>query len=241
MTRYFATLSGEHVILSSGDQHHLLHVLRAKVGTQIEVVHKAGLYLCEVVSTKPLLIEVRNYQRTNEARYRLTLIYGLPKGEKIDLVIQKATELGVTHIILVKTNRSIVKWADNDVARKLARYEVIIKEAAEQSRRHFLPELSFSSSLDEVWGFDFDKKLIASEYEVGQPPLKTNLQEAVNIAILVGPEGGFDKSEIEHAIINGYEPISLGPNILRSETAAIAVLAMIGYIKEHATTGTIKN
>jgi len=235
MTRYFALVSGEHVLLSSSDEHHLLHVLRARIGTKIEVVHQAGLYLCEVVAVKPLLIEIREHQATAESHFKLTLIYGLPKGEKIDFVIQKATELGVHHIVLVRTARSIVKWAESDVARKLSRYETIIKEAAQQSRRHLLPELSFASSINEIWEFEFDKKLIASEYEVGKPPFDVRLTTCKNIAILVGPEGGFDKSEIESAIANGYEPISLGRNILRSETAAIAALAMIGYIKEHAT------
>jgi 16S rRNA (uracil1498-N3)-methyltransferase len=234
MTRYFARVSGEHALLSSSDEHHLLHVLRARVGTKIEVVHQAGLYLCEVVAIKPLLIEIREHHETSEAQFKLTLIYGLPKGEKIDFVIQKATELGVHHIVLVRTARSIVKWADADVARKLARYETIIKASAEQSRRHVLPELSFAASLSEIWQFEFDKKLIASEYEVGKPPVDVFLNTFKNIAILVGPEGGFDKNEIESAIANGYQPISLGRNILRSETAAIAALAMIGYIKEHA-------
>ncbi|HOJ45315.1 MAG TPA: RsmE family RNA methyltransferase [Bacilli bacterium] len=234
MTRYFARVSGEHALLSSSDEHHLLHVLRARVGTKIEVVHQAGLYLCEVVAIKPLLIEIREHHETSEAQFKLTLIYGLPKGEKIDFVIQKATELGVHHIVLVRTARSIVKWADADVARKLARYETIIKASAEQSRRHVLPELSFASSLSEIWQFEFDKKLIASEYEVGKQPVDVCLNAFKNIAILVGPEGGFDKTEIESAIANGYQPISLGRNILRSETAAIAALAMIGYIKEHA-------
>ena len=236
MTRYFARISGEHALLSTSDEHHLLHVLRARVGTKIEVVHQAGLYLCEVVALKPLLIEIRNHQATGESQFKLTLIYGLPKGEKIDFVIQKATELGVHHIVLVPTARSIVKWAESDVARKMTRYETIVKEAAQQSRRHVLPELSFASSINEVWQFEFDKKLIASEYEVGKLPFNVSLSASKNIAILVGPEGGFDKSEIESAIASGYEPISLGRHILRSETAAIAALAMIGYIKEHATT-----
>ncbi len=235
MTRYFARVSSGNVFLSSSDEHHLLVVLRARKGTEIEVVDHGSLYLAEITMLKPLIIAVKRQLETATRDYRLTLIYSLPKGEKLDFVVQKATELGVDHIILTITKRSIVKWQDADISRKLARYEAIIKEAAEQSRRTRMPELSFAPSLSEVFTFDFGLKLIASELEAGKPPLNVPISQNQDLAILVGPEGGFEPTELDTAIKAGYLPVSLGRHILRSETAAIAAMALIGYIKEHAT------
>jgi 16S rRNA (uracil1498-N3)-methyltransferase len=235
MTRFFASINQGRVFLTPVDEHHLKVVLRARPGTVIEVVQEGQLYRATIKKVDPLDIQVLEPLPGFVPRVLLTLIYSLPKGDKLDLVVQKATELGVTSIILVKTERSIARWAPADRNRKLDRLQAIAREASSQSRRLDVPTIEYIDGLGAVLDRPFEVKLIASEYLAGTPPFDLSLQGKNDIAMMVGPEGGFDPREIEAATQAGYRPVSLGRTILRSETAAIAAIAILSYILNHAT------
>ena len=130
MQRYFANKVNKNIILGDGDVHHLLHVMRAKKGDEIEAVADNKLYACIIDSLTPLVIKV-NYEipTDSELNEEVTLFFALAKGEKIDFVVQKATELGANKIVLLKTERCVVKFDDKTLKHKLERFEKIAKEA----------------------------------------------------------------------------------------------------------------
>lgn len=235
MSRFFATIVGDSVILSPGDIHHLVNVMRASVGDTIEIVDQGALFFATITSIDPLDIRVIESKQQGYKRLGITLIYALPKGDKLDLVVQKATELGVDRIVLFQSIRSVVRWNSNDVARKIARLEKIAKQASEQSRRLSIPPISYYDKIDNALEINDGIKLIASESHAGKPPLNVKFAPYEEVTIIIGPEGGFENCEIDKAKRNGYIEVSLGPTILRTETAAIAALAMLVYMKHHAT------
>ena len=134
MQRYFATITDSSIVLSKDDSFHLLKVMRAKLGEEIIAISNKELYLGEVISLNPLVIKNKGIykEESRELDKEVTLFFALAKGDKIDFVIQKATELGVSKIVLIKTERSIVKISQDDFNRKLVRYQMIAKEASEQ-------------------------------------------------------------------------------------------------------------
>ncbi len=235
MTRFFASIQQGRVFLTPVDAHHLKVVLRARAGTEIEVVQEGQLYRAAIKRVDPLDIQVLEPLPSFLPRHLLTLIYALPKGDKLDLVVQKATELGVTAILITATKRSVARWASADRPRKLARLRAIAKEASSQSRRLEVPTIEYLDKIEDILDRPFEVKLIASEYLAGTPPFGLSLQGKTDVAVMVGPEGGFDPQEIEWATQAGYHPISLGRNILRSETAAISAVAVLRYLLEHAS------
>ena len=143
MQRYFASVDNQGVVtLSKDDEHHVLHVMRMKKGDEIEVVDNQKLFLCLIESINPLSIsvihEIANDVEINED---VTLLFALSKGDKNDLVIQKATELGVKKVALINTERTVVKYEQKDIAKKIERFQKIMKEASEQSHRVIVPTL----------------------------------------------------------------------------------------------------
>ena len=142
MQRYFANIIENKVILDDGDVHHLLHVMRMKVGSTIEVVNNNKLYEAYVTSIEPLEIKVINEVKSDvELKQDVTLFFALAKGDKIDFVVQKATELGATKVILINTKRCVTTFENKDVSKKIERYSKIAKEASEQCHRNIIPEI----------------------------------------------------------------------------------------------------
>ncbi len=236
MQRYFANKVNENIILGDGDVHHLLHVMRAKKGDEIEAVADNKLYACLVESINPLTIKV-NYEipTDSELNEEITLFFALAKGEKIDFVVQKATELGVSKVVLLKTERCVVKFDDKNLSHKLERFEKIAKEASEQSHRLRIPEIlgvvDIKSIPNELLS---DINLVAYEKEAGKTAsLITNIKSGKSTSIMIGPEGGFSENEIK-LLIEKYNfiPVSLGKRILRTETAAVYALSVIGALLE---------
>ena len=236
MQRYFANKVNESIILGDGDVHHLLHVMRAKKGDEIEAVADNKLYACIIDSLSPLVIKV-NYEipTDSELNEDVTLFFALAKGEKIDFVVQKATELGVSKVVLLKTERCVVKFDDKNLSHKLERFEKIAKEASEQSHRLRIPEIlgvvDIKSIPNELLS---DINLVAYEKEAGKTAsLITNIKSSKSTSIMIGPEGGFSENEIK-LLIEKYNfiPVSLGKRILRTETAAVYALSVIGALLE---------
>ena len=231
MPRYFAPIINQQVILNDDDIHHLLHVMRLKVGNQIEVVDQGKVFLCQIDSLSPLLISaVKPINEEREFSYSVTLLFPLTKSDKIEFVLQKATELGATRIVLIRTNRCVVKFDDDDFRRKKVRYEKIIEEAAEQSCRLVLPSIEGVYDINHL-----PENVLSSVNYVAYEKLSdvdkpfSILKEKSSISFLVGPEGGFTEEEISNLKNQGFVSISLGKRILRCETAAIYGLSVIGY------------
>ena len=237
MQRYFAEIINNKVILNDDDIHHVLHVMRMRKGDELEVVADQHLYSAIIESINPLEISI-NYEipSDSEINQDVTLFYTLAKGDKIDLVVQKATELGVKRIVLLSSERCVVKWEEKETDKKLERYRKIAKEASEQSHRLIIPEIVGVFSLKNIPdNLLCDLNLFAYEKQAGKTiDLHKELNNAKgSVSVLVGPEGGFSEKEAE-MVVNKYNfvPISLGKRILRSETGAIYALSVIGFYLE---------
>ena len=235
MQRYFSNIEHNVVILSSNDEHHILHVMRMKKGDEIEVVDNGQLYLCQITQTNPLKVEVIHEIKSDvELPNDITLLFALTKGDKIDLVLQKATELGVKKVALIATSRTVVKYEEKDIDKKIARFNKIMKEASEQSHRLLVPTLLGIYNLNnlpkEVYS---DLNYVAYEKDASDVSgAFPHFAKDKTISILIGPEGGFSEQEIEMLTKLGFMRTSLGKRILRAETAAIYALSVLGYLLE---------
>ena len=236
MQRYFAKVDDQYFVhLSSEDEHHLCHVMRMKKGDEIEVVDNQKLYLCRIDSFNPLSISViHEIANDVELKEEVTLLFALTKGDKTDLVLQKATELGVQKIALIESERTIVKYEGKDIDKKLVRFKKIMKEASKQSHRLMIPELLGIYQLKKLpKELLSDINYVAYEKDANQIECAFNgLMKGKSVSILIGPEGGFSEQEINSLTEQGFIRTSLGKRILRAETAAIYALSVIGYLLE---------
>ena len=235
---FIPTPLDERIELPKDVTHHVLHVFRHNMEKPITVTgsdNRCGMYqIIDEVDGKAQakLIE---YVESNIATYRTILVQSLLKGEKLELVLQKATELNVDTIYLVSTANCVAKYDDKKLQSKVSRWEKIILEAAQQCGRNQLPTLVVGEKLSQVLEIERDAlKLVAYENEEGHT-IKSALQSIHNdqnitdILICIGPEGGYQEKEINVIIECGGKSVSLGNTILRAETAAIGSLAMIQY------------
>lgn len=236
MQRYFANKKDNQIILGDGDVHHLLHVMRARVGDEIEAVADNHLYACIIKSINPLNIVI-NYEipLDSELPSKVTLFFALAKGDKIDFVVQKATELGVSRIVLVKTERCVTKLEGDNVKHKLERFNKIAKEASEQSHRLVIPEILGVVDIKDIPSdLLCDINLLAYEKEAGSTDsFFENISKGKSISVMIGPEGGFSLNEV--SLLKEkyhFETISLGKRILRTETAAVYALSVLSFMLE---------
>ncbi len=230
------------VTIVGGDVNHIKNVLRMKVGEELAVSNGVDgrEYRCAIASFEEdrVLCELRFIKEDGvELASQVYLFQGLPKADKMELIIQKAVELGVHAVVPVAAKRCVVKLDDKKAKSKIARWQSISEAAAKQSKRRIVPEVTDVMSFKEALAFvkDFQVKLIP--YELAEDMGKTkelinNLQPGQKIAIFIGPEGGFDEGEIEAAMKAGVEPITLGKRILRTETAGFTVMSWIMYMLE---------
>lgn len=233
--RFFGTLVNDSLTLHSDDIFHLTKVLRVTKDELIEVVCDDKIFFTTVKSFNPFTLEVKDTKVLKlDDMGKITLLYALPKGDKLELVIQKSVELGVSEIILVDTERSIGKLKKDKLDAKLSRFEKIIKSAAMQSKRNYLPKVIGPLSFKEALELDFSLKLFAHEKAV--LPLAKVLRERKElpktISLFVGPEGGFSEEEVKKAVASNYLSINFGATILRSETAPLYGLSVLNNYKE---------
>ena len=237
MQRYFS-LSNEEIKLDPSDIHHITHVMRNKVGDFFEIVFNEKIYKEQITSLNPFSYETIDISSiNNELNNDITLFYCLSKGEKNELVMQKATELGVKRIVLLSSKRSVVKMNNDDFNRKKVRFERILKEASEQSHRNIIPELVGIISIKDIpSNLLAIHNFIAYEEDAGYTlntfKLLENIKKNESVSILIGSEGGIDKEELEYLNKIGFKNISLGKRILRTETAAIYALSVIAFMLE---------
>ena len=236
MQRYFANINKEQKVeLSKTDEHHLSHVMRMKKGDEIEVVSEGKVFLCRIDDFNPLSISVvHEISNDVELKEDITLIYALTKGDTVDLVLQKATELGVKNIVLFTSERTVVKYAEKDVEKKCLRFHKIMKEASEQSHRVIVPNLLGIYELKNLPKEAFSQlNYVAYEKDAESvSAMFDGFSKDKSISILIGPEGGLSINEINMLTAQGFKRTSLGKRILRAETAAIYALSVIGYLLE---------
>jgi len=162
------------------------------------------------------------------------LFQGLPKADKMELIIQKAVELGVYQVIPVSTKRCVVKLDDKKAKSKIARWQGIAEAAAKQSKRGIIPQVTDVMNFKNAVKLASDMEVRLIPYELAEGMARTkeiinNVQPGQRIAIFIGPEGGFEETEIQEALNNGIEPITLGKRILRTETAGFTILSWLMY------------
>ncbi|MBQ3905493.1 MAG: 16S rRNA (uracil(1498)-N(3))-methyltransferase [Lachnospiraceae bacterium] len=230
------------VTITGADVNHIKNVLRMKIGEELNVSNgqDGKEYRCAInaFGDGEVECELRFIKEDGvELPAKIYLFQGLPKADKLELIIQKAVELGVYQVIPVETKRSIVKLDDKKAKAKTARWQQISEAAAKQSKRGIIPEvkepMSFAKALQ--MAETMDVKLIPYELAEGMEKTRTlieSVKPGQSIAIFIGPEGGFDESEIAAAMEKGIEPITLGRRILRTETAPLTILSWLGYFLE---------
>lgn len=230
-------VQGDHVLIHGDDIKHLTRVLRLGEGDLITVLDGTDKeYQVRLVELGRECVFGRILTICTsraEPQRQLTIIQGLPKGDKLETVIQKCTELGAATFVPLLTERSVVQLPAEKAARKQERWQKIAQEAAEQSRRGRIPAVRPVTTWREFWADPgrFDLILIAWEEErdVGLSRVLDAHGSAQRIAVVIGPEGGLTADEIDLARRRAAKTITLGPRILRTETAGVALLSMIMY------------
>jgi 16S rRNA (uracil1498-N3)-methyltransferase len=240
MTRFFIPaeqIKGNSVILKGSDRHHLLNVMRQDVGSKITVLNGKGAeYVAEIKEIGPDFVTgeiVETVTRETEPRLKIRLIQSLPKTDKFEFLLQKNTEIGVSCFQPVITERSGIKLDPGAAVRKQERWSRIIKEAAEQSGRKMVPRLEPVRNWAEVMA-TLKSGLILIPWEGERERSLKRILEATPaipemVTVLIGPEGGFSQTEVNQARDNGAIPITLGPRILRTETAGLVVATALLY------------
>ncbi|NLY55407.1 MAG: 16S rRNA (uracil(1498)-N(3))-methyltransferase [Firmicutes bacterium] len=223
--------------LDRNESAHLVKVLRLKDGAEFEVVDAHGsLFLARILRADPAATTaqvVRALPAAGEPSIKVVLVQGLPKGDKMDLVVQKATELGVAEIVPLACQHSVARYDPSKAAQKVSRWQKIAAEAAAQADRLIIPRVWPVQQLSELLAHEaFGQGLHLLAAEKSAAPLKQVLRAAPSrpdrIVIYIGPEGSFSESEL--AVLSKLaKPVSLGPRILRTETAGLAMISMIMY------------
>lgn len=238
LPRFFISpdhISGTNIRIADEDVRHVVNVLRMKAGDELLLCDGQGTeYRTRIAVLNKTEVKTEIVTQTkNELRHpRVTLGQGLPKSDKMDFIVQKATELGVAAVVPLMTERTIVKVKDEE--KRLARWRKIAREAAMQSNRPDIPLIgpvvSFRDFIASL--VPRSRTLSLLPWEEGTELIKNVLRQnpdIEDIMVLIGPEGGFSIKEAELAKTRGFHAVNLGPTILRTETAAVAVLSMIGY------------
>ena len=231
MQRYFSsTKEKEYLILKKEDLHHIKNVMRYKISDKIECIYNEELYICEIENLNSTKVKIISKEKdNNELSTDITIAIALVKEQKMDIILQKITELGINRIIPLKMERSIIKLDDNKFTKKKERWTTICKEAGEQSKRNKIPEITNIMTIKDLKNEDYNQKFICSTTSTN---LITNYSNISNNKVLfvIGPEGGITPKEEQELINSGFIPISLGSRILRVETAAIYIASIANYL-----------
>lgn len=228
----------EYVTIIGSDVNHIKNVLRMKIGEEILVSNGVDKdYYCQIEELEVEYIKLKiiniDYAGT-ELDCEFYLFQCLPKGDKMEFIIQKAVELGVKEIIPVSSKRSIVKLDEKKAAKKIERWNAISMSAAKQSRRVIIPRVNNVLSFKEAINYakDFDINIIPYENYKDMSETKEvieKIKHCMKVGIFIGPEGGFDESEVDLAVENGVDRVSLGKRILRTETAGMTILSVLMF------------
>lgn len=232
-------INGKDIRITGSDVNHIKNVLRMKIGEEIAVSNgiDGKEYRCEIsaVGEEEICCTLRFIKEEGlELPSKIYLFQGLPKADKMELIIQKAVELGVYEIIPVAMRRCVVKLDEKKAKSKLSRWQSISEAAAKQSRRKVIPAVKEVMTFKEAVSYaeQIDVKLLPYELAEGMQHTKElidGLKPGQSVAVFIGPEGGFDEDEIKTASESGLQPITMGKRILRTETAGFTILAWLMY------------
>ena len=241
MQKFFVNsnqINENEIYIKGEDVNHIENVLRLNVEEEVLVgdVTNAKTYLCKIDKMEKeevMLSIVRNIEKTTEPNVYLHIFQGLPKADKMEQIIQKCTEIGASEFTPVVMSRCIVKIEKKDEEKKVERWRKIAETAAKQSKRDIIPKINFPENLKNLYENlkNYDIVLVAYEEEnenLIKNELKNNNQ-LKKIAVIIGPEGGLEKEEVELLKKNGAKVVSLGKSILRTETAPVVMSSVIVY------------
>ena len=244
MHRFFAepgNIGEKEIIITGADVNHIRNVLRMRADEEVLIADGRGAeYRCKLTDIGENEVRVQILWKLDgnaELTSAVTLFQGLPKSDKMDLIVQKCVELGVDRIVPVSTKRAVVKLDAKKEQTRLKRWNTISESAAKQSGRGVIPEvsgvMSFGKALEEAKKLD----VLLIPYERAEHMAETRrvmgeIRPGQSVGIFIGPEGGFEESEVEEAVAAGAKAITLGKRILRTETAGLAVMSMLSYLLE---------
>ncbi len=232
-------IQGNHIFIDGPDVNHIRNVLRMNPGEEVNVTDGIGekVYRCAIAAIGEDTVELNimwAQEKGMELPSKIYLFQGLPKSDKMELIIQKAVELGVYEIIPMATARAVVKLDQKKAAAKVKRWQAISESAAKQSKRLLIPEVKEPVKFSEALKLasDLDVRLIPYELAEGMDGTRRIIQSVKpgqSVAVFIGPEGGFEEAEVELAKEAGFQAITLGRRILRTETAGMTVLSILMY------------
>lgn len=232
-------IQGNHIFIDGPDVNHIRNVLRMNPGEEVNVTDGSGekVYRCAIAAIGEDTVELNimwAQEKGMELPSKIYLFQGLPKSDKMELIIQKAVELGVYEIIPMATARAVVKLDQKKAAAKVKRWQAISESAAKQSKRLLIPEVKEPVKFSEALKLasDLDVRLIPYELAEGMDGTRQIIQSVKpgqSVAVFIGPEGGFEEAEVELAKEAGFQAITLGRRILRTETAGMTVLSILMY------------
>lgn len=241
MHHFFVTpqqISGDKIRIEGGDVNHMKNVLRMKLHEKAEISDgESRTYLCEVEAYEEdvaVLHILEEMEADTEPASKLYLFQGLPKSDKMELIVQKAVELGVYQVIPVAMKRSVVRLDDKKAAKKADRWNSIAESAAKQAGRSRIPEVTMPLSYKEALKMaeELDVTLLPYELAGGMEVTREvirQIKSGQSVGIFIGPEGGFEPEEVDAAVSMGAKVITLGRRILRTETAGFATLAVLMF------------
>ena len=230
--------------LSKDDSNHIVRIMRKKINDKVYVVFNNEIkYICNIIDNnvdKVLITPYEQVDGSNELPIKITVAIPPLKNDKIEYLIKKITELGVSNIVLFNSERNIAKIKKDKVDSKLNRWNKIIKEAAEQSKRNIIPDITYVDSLGDLIKFseNYDYKVVAYEKESVNED-NVNLKKLLNsdlnnkdVIAVFGSEGGLSEQEIDNLIDGNFDVIGLGKRILRAETAPLYFVSCVAYFSE---------
>lgn len=230
MQQYFAL--DKNLNLNDSDYHHIKNVMRMKKGDKISIVYDNYYYECVLTNVHDKCeFDVINKTKCNSDYINITLAFSLIKEQRLDYLLQKSCEVGVSNFIPLITKRTIIKLDKSKYESKIIRWQKICKEASEQSHRNIVPNVNDITNLKNIDTTNYDLKLVCSLNESAQSIKKVlkNNKNYDKILLVIGPEGGLEKEEEKYLTDNGFILVSLGENVLRAESVGIVAVSMINY------------
>lgn len=226
------------IYIDGSDVNHIKNVLRMRNGETLKISDGNNKkYLCQIetmTSDEVCALIMEEQSQNTELPSRIVLFQGLPKGDKMELIVQKAVELGAYEIVPVATRRAVVKLDAKKASKKVERWNSIAESGAKQSGRNVIPKVTDVMSFKEavLYAKKLDVVLIPYELAEGMPKTReiiSGIKPGQSIGVFIGPEGGFEAEEVAFAMYEGAVPVTLGKRILRTETAGLTTLSVLMY------------
>lgn len=245
MQHFFVTPSqvkNSQIFVEGSDVNHMKNVLRMRIGEEVMISDGNNLkYLCEIIAYEEALavLQIKETQESDsELLSKIYLFQGLPKQDKMELIVQKCVELGVYEVIPVATKRAVVKLDEKKAKKKAERWQEISKSAAKQAGRGYIPEVKGVMSYKEALCYSKELDVLLLPYELAEGMAETkklirSISPGQSVGVFIGPEGGFEKEEVEAAMETGAKAITLGKRILRTETAGLTMLSILMFQLEN--------